>query len=445
MPTPGYNAEPTDTADLGLDNGDMGLSSLPTAVSSPVKPPGVVLSATPKNLENTLVAAADEEAQEALADLRTQRETIKERAPAEAAALKSFQDWMKDNPPPQPFKFQEEAPKYADFAKQVSPWAMFLVALGGKAGKLSGMNMIGAQTGMLKGIQQGDQIAFENAYDAWKTNYQKAKEEHENMSAYYNAMMNYKKNQFGAEQEISQQALTMMGANEKMLTNALSVKKALDKTQAELEKAKVSVDRLKAQTDAKRAKSQDDAIKGAQASSTNFGKLSEAQDDLQKAMKLLPIVSAQFEKETGESAIKLPEKWGSWLTSSVGSPEQRAFVQYMKLAKPLLATLETSGPGQRSNMTIQKMVADSASLDFFSRSPTEISTAITQLLPLVDQQKAQSQQWYQVWSQQAAASGANLPPLAQYVPPPLTVDTNRPVTADQVSSLRSKADAIIGK
>jgi hypothetical protein len=405
----------------------------PAAVSAP-KP----AASSPASLDETLTTAADEEAKAALADMRTQRGVLSEQAPKDREATDEYSQWMKDNPPPQPFSFHEEAPHYADFAKQTSPLLMILTAIGGKAMGVSGMGMLGAMTGMVEGTAAGNKERYDAAYQEYQDHYKRQREEYANLTEYYDQMMKYKKGQFGAEQEVSRNALEMIGADEKNLTSALNVKKALDKTQADLQKRSMELERLRFQSDAKYSKAGDDAIRGAQSASSNIPKLSEALDDIQKAYNLLPSLEAQFTRENGNSPVYAPEAWNKWLTSQTGSSEQQQFVQYMRLAKPLLATLETGGPGQRSNMMIQKLVSDSATLDVFSRTPDEIRTSISQLLPLVRQQRQQQEMYYKLWQTQGQHVGVNIPELPKFESPKPIGEQRK----DQTKSFATEEEAV---
>jgi hypothetical protein len=234
-------------------------SPVPVAPAAPVAakvPKGPVIPKEPKpksaddQLTDKLTAAANSQVDSAMSDIDKQRDRLASEQPRIDSAAEDYRAFLENNSPHKPESLAQRAPVYADFAQQVSPFAILLTALGGKIGKLSGSNILGAVTGLVEGTNEGNWTKYQSAYRAYKDNYDAARQEHADMNAYYNQMMEHQKDVLGAEQSVAQTALSIIGADQKSIENALNTKKALDKTQVELEKQWIKLQQIHAQSGA---------------------------------------------------------------------------------------------------------------------------------------------------------------------------------------------------
>lgn len=150
-------------------------------------------------------------AKEGIAGMKAQVPGVIQGAKDDAAAAREKLASLRAPPRPPPLK--QMAPQFQDFAKEASPFLMVAVALGGKAMGLSGMNMLGALTGMVEGTQEGNKERYDAAYKQWQDNRKAQLEEYQNMIAYIDARNKYEGDRFAAKHEAAQEAMTLYGIN----------------------------------------------------------------------------------------------------------------------------------------------------------------------------------------------------------------------------------------
>lgn len=137
---------------------------------------------------------------------------------------------------------RQAAPQYVDFAKQVSGPLQILTAIGGKAMGLSGLNMMGALTGMIEGTTQGNLDAYNRAYQTWKDNYEQQREEYNDLKAFVSQMEKYDEGNLQRKNLAAQQGLEMIGVKEQIAKQGLNGLTVLDRTQTQLQKARLDLE-----------------------------------------------------------------------------------------------------------------------------------------------------------------------------------------------------------
>jgi len=153
---------------------------------------------------------------------------------------------------PGPLNFTEPRPDAKDFSVKTSPYLMMFTALAGKLGKISGLGMLKAQTGMLQGINSGNKQAYDEAVKSWKDHYDMATNEHQNMQQAWLNNMKARAGQYQAKELAAQDTLDMMGMEWKKFGSATSVINAyttaqyrIGEAQAKLNAATQAADRAK--------------------------------------------------------------------------------------------------------------------------------------------------------------------------------------------------------
>ena len=142
--------------------------------------------------------------------------------------------YEREHPPEMPATFQEQAPQYADFAKQVSPLLMIATVLGGKAMGISAQGMLGAVTGMVEGTAQGNEQRYTEAYQNYKDHYARFKEEEANRVAYRDKMLEWYKGRIDAPQLAAQASLQLVSADEKIVNMGINADKAASQVAKDL-------------------------------------------------------------------------------------------------------------------------------------------------------------------------------------------------------------------
>ena len=161
-------------------------------------------------------------------------QTIEQNSALDAEAYKGLS---------QSFVFNEAKPQYQEFASKSTPWLMMLTAIGGKIGKISGMGMLKAQTGMLKGLNEGQKVAYDRAYQEWKDHYDMAKGQNDNAKAVLEMGIRARKGQADAQRASYEMAVDAAGYNRDAIKSDAALIAANDKTALGLEKAKIDIDR----------------------------------------------------------------------------------------------------------------------------------------------------------------------------------------------------------
>jgi hypothetical protein len=135
---------------------------------------------------------------------------------------------------------QQQAPQFADFAKQVSPIAMIMMAFGGRSLGLSGKNMMSAVTGMLQGTAEGNMQAYQAARQQYKDSLAEAEEAHRRMEEYLKMVGEYAKDNMLAKNEQAKNALALIDVKGQMAENGLNTVDAIRKSMLEARKAQQS-------------------------------------------------------------------------------------------------------------------------------------------------------------------------------------------------------------
>jgi hypothetical protein len=89
---------------------------------------------------------------------------------------------------------------------QMSPWLIMLTALGGSRTQLSGNNMLAATTGMINGLNQGDEAGYQQAYQKYQDEHQKWAELQKQKWDVYREMVKVYKDRIDGKQRALQVA-----------------------------------------------------------------------------------------------------------------------------------------------------------------------------------------------------------------------------------------------
>jgi hypothetical protein len=126
----------------------------------------------------------------------------------------------------------------------------------------------------------------------------------------------------------------------------------------------------------------------------------------------MSVLEQSIRDAGGESKIRYPGAWNSFITSAAGTQAQQQFVQSLKDIKPMLSSLEV-GPGAgRTTDLLRKQIAETLPTDLFSKSPTEIRTALTQASRLLKQAQELQLKFYDAYAPKARAAGYGVPELS---------------------------------
>jgi len=226
------------------------LSGLPAPAPKPAaprKPTGMQPSRYAKP-PMTAATAASEMGGEAEKDMMSDLQQYRGDINKEREAYQQYGKTLDENPPEMPKTFQEQAPQYADFAKQVSPLLMIATVLGGKAMGISAQGMLGAVTGMVNGTAEGNQQNYQQAYQNYQDHYARFKEEEANRVAYRDKMLEWYKGRIDAPQKAAQASLALMNADEKVVNTGINGDKALSQLHEKLVKAQFDAQELHLKT-----------------------------------------------------------------------------------------------------------------------------------------------------------------------------------------------------
>lgn len=104
----------------------------------------------------------------------------REKAAQDFAAGSRAEDQAYSNVPTRQAIYQQ--------SMQTAPLMAIMMAVGGKAAKLSGQNMLGAMSGAMQGLNEGSEARFQDAMTKWKAEIDKARARLDDQQK-YNAMM----------------------------------------------------------------------------------------------------------------------------------------------------------------------------------------------------------------------------------------------------------------
>src|SRR5579859_3085874 len=72
---------------------------------------------------------------------------------------------------------------------QAAPLMAIMMAVGGKAARLSGQNMLGAMSGAMQGLNEGSEARYKDAMTKWQAEIDKSRSRLEEQQKYYQMMM----------------------------------------------------------------------------------------------------------------------------------------------------------------------------------------------------------------------------------------------------------------
>jgi hypothetical protein len=295
---------------------------------------------------------------------------------------------------------RQAAPQYVDFAKQVSGPLQILTAIGGKAMGLSGLNMMGALTGMIEGTTQGNLYAYNRAYQTWQDNYDQQREEYNDLKSYVSQMDKYAEGNLQMRNMIAQQGLEMIGVKEQIAKQGLNGLQAMDKTQLQIAKADAEARKIDATVRAQNATARDRAIKEFQKIQNASTRTNAAVNYLQRMKELMPHVIEKYKNQFGVS----PKTLGELYVKLQDDPEVSEFQRLTADLKSALVGIELPS-GVRGNMYIEKIIG-STSPDLSTQNVSELSTAIAGMQAWAGNVKSVQDRQMQVWNNIAISAGA---------------------------------------
>jgi len=417
-------------------------------VQRPVAPPQAAAPKAPKP------PTTEEMLQEFLSyepskdpEVQASREKQKGLADKESAATDQFiESIIKFNgvaPPPPPPVLKEEAPKFHDFAVKNSPWLMILSAVGGKIGKISGIGMLKAQTGMLKGLNEGNKEAFDQAFAQYQEHTKAAMDAWKNDMAVYNANLDWRKGQVDAQHLAVAAYKSLRGEEATTEKNLIGEHMAQEKVMVALQRDANKLANQKAGLDARKEKRLDDELKAYSAATTGFARLQSAQYDTQTALKLLPAI---LNKYKSENPTTVPKSLGDILTALSDDPNVATFKGALDNAKPLLASLEIGKT--RGNIFLQSLVSGTIPSNFWSMPPAQIDYQVKNAAALINDALAQQKQNVEMWRTRVQATGGmalpDLPTFNQAPPEPADAPVPAaPAASKGTPSIFDQADSIL--
>jgi len=145
-------------------------------------------------------------------------------------------EWLKNTP--------TEQASYAT-AMHAAPVLSVLTALGGRMTRLTGMQMLSAQTGILQGLNTAAQSKYEDAYRQWMAGYQRLKDHQETLMKYYELMLGAYTGKADAQQKAAEAARRMAGdlldAKQTALSNRINLFKAQSEAISRLDRVQASL------------------------------------------------------------------------------------------------------------------------------------------------------------------------------------------------------------
>lgn len=94
---------------------------------------------------------------------------------------------------------------------QVAPIMAIMMAIGGKATRLSGQNMLGAMSGAMKGLNEGSEARFQDGMNKWQAEIEKAKARLDEQQKYYTLMLDAYQGRADQHQKAAAAAYRMTG------------------------------------------------------------------------------------------------------------------------------------------------------------------------------------------------------------------------------------------
>jgi hypothetical protein len=339
--------------------------------------------------------------------------------------LKALHEISTSPPPNFSPPVKEAAPEMRDFGVQALPWLMMMSAIGGKVAGLSGMNMLGAMKGMMMGAQNGQKEAFDQAYTNWGENWSRAQQDWKNRMALYNAQLDWRKGKANAEGLAAQAERELGGAYSDDMKQVLGFHNAQAKAMVQMAALDGKLRLQKEKLDQGDEKRIDDEITKYQKAAAAFPRLQAAKGDADRALKLLPHVLEKYKNDTENGPNSLAPKTFAEYLVSTGDTEVQQFSSYMKSAKPILAALETSGTGSRSNMLLQSMIADTVPTSVFNLGAAQVDQLTRDATAILDTSLQQQKQNIALWAQRLSSHGIKVPDQPDYEIPPSSLPSER--------------------
>jgi hypothetical protein len=377
-----------------------------------------------------------------LANYKKDRKAEREESQALRDQIQSFLTFSKPPPTP-PDASKELAPEMRDFVVKTTPWLTILSAIGGKVAGLSGLNMLGAMNGMLKGSLAGSQKAFDAAYQRYQDNWTRLQEDYRNKDAFYRSEMEMRKGQIDAQARALEAVATMAGEDLKGATTVAGMKSAHDKAMIALTSAASRLELTKQQMGERQRSQVLKIVQAYQKAEGAFPRNTDAKVSADKAFELLPQVLDEIKQYAPE--LPFPKAIAEWMAHS-GSVQAQQFRAYWVNAKAIIMALETSGTGARSNMLLQVMIGKGVPTEIYNMGPAEVDVLSRQLKALLDNSWETQTQNMEMYRKLAKAEGFDIPQSPEYKLPASQLPTDMGGTAapSGKSDALSEADAIVG-
>jgi len=349
-----------------------------------------------------LLAEQENIKQQANSLLATQRATADQRGQDVQATMAE----RPQAPAQETFNQQQPMPDHEQFAK-TAPLLTILAALGGKLTKMSGLTMLKATNAMIAGTMSGSQEAYTQAKKVYDDEYAKFAERQKQKIAIYKDQLEAWKDTYQGREKAWTIASNAVGDTLTQIKDVQTSEVSILRAQAQMMKEK------KAQQQQAKDRDKDIVIQNWQKAGASYAKLSTAKQALDNAYILLPKVLEKYRNDKNEGlASPVPKPISQWLIST-GDTDVQRFSAFLTDAKPMLAALETSGTGSRSNMLLQQMISDTVPRDVFSKGPAEIDTLARQNKATVDLAMKQMRTYVDVWDKRAKSMGIDLPQLPE--------------------------------
>jgi hypothetical protein len=293
-------------------------------------------------------------------------------------------------PPPDQDHFKQAVPVMQDYAVKGMPFLLMAMALGGKAAKLSGGNMLAGMTGMMQGAQEGSMEKFNNAYKTWQENYKQFDEEQKNRMAIYKANLDWRKDAINAEDVAAREALSYVGASEINMKNAIAAHNAQEKAALQIEQMNAKTSRLAQSVSEQGQKLGQKFYEDWRKETANTPRAVLGAASAIQATQRLPEVLEVIKS----NHIPYPKSLAEWKTLNLdGIPEnqKRAVQEFVAAAsdeKIVAVAAELNGTGKGNMLT--QMLAGNTSPEIWKQSPAQIQMLqanLTRLLKEISKEK----------------------------------------------------------
>lgn len=368
--------------------------------------------AAPVQQEDPLISWAREDAKAKMAELPGLENTAKQQAQASMEEQSSFAQYLKDNPPAKKFVFDEVQPQAHDFVSKGTPWLMILTAIGGKMGKISGLGMLKAQAGLLKGINEGNKEAFDTAYKQWKDHYQMAVNEYQNANEVYVANMKWRAGMAGAEQASAAAAADVVGLNRQAIKDDAALINTNEKTLAALKEHAAKLEQLKEGNDIRYealSARVDKAQSGERATHEDrYSKAAATHNNMTVAKSQLTEMVGLIDKiARNHPDLVSPTKGiADILNKYTKDLDVQRFNALQKRA--VLGSLGTDLPGQRLNMWIEKFESGTQA-ELWTQPVGQIKAAAQELLRSADARDRTAQGVMSISEREYQRAGGDVP------------------------------------